>query len=479
MDFVGDYIVKGSKIRDLLATTFRAISKMDLLYWLLASLISVIGTLLILPTLVQTETSSFELAMRAIDVVAYTFTLAIPIFLGASILLTTEGAHQNFVSQSNQGQNLRALFTSIFFLLFALCSVITVPLTIGAFLLAQLLGQLSMAVYILGTVFASFLMILILCPVGVLIALVFDDWKTSTGLGAGLFLVLTFTTGMPSSPSKYTELAFLGPVQYFRAVAASLAGVEFPSALEMVNHFGVYFTWESLVVPTVILAVISGLSLWISSKVFEQNLLVWKSNHGLWQGQNLTGEDETYQPAIETLERARVIQKRRKQLRRNIMSLLILVIFLIPTSGYGYTVYRDISNTTVLYEGQHALPIGQWLYGEFSTAKPPYPHGLMIRYDIDVLDWNGCPDSLIRQHGCRVMSVEEFESLNDSERRDAGYASGSGLVKPETRDEGSYGVGLYDEMSNMVWAIRFVDSNWNITSGTLTFSITVSLWIHF
>ncbi len=79
-------------------------------------------------------------------------------------------------------------------------------------------------------------MILILCPVGVLIALVFDDWRTSTGLGAGLFLALAFTTGTPSSPAKYTELAFLGPVQYFRAVAASLAGVEFPSALEMVNR---------------------------------------------------------------------------------------------------------------------------------------------------------------------------------------------------------------------------------------------------
>ena len=63
MDIVGDYIVKGSKIGDLLATTFRAISKMDLLFWLVASLISVIGALLTLPTLVQTETSSFELAV--------------------------------------------------------------------------------------------------------------------------------------------------------------------------------------------------------------------------------------------------------------------------------------------------------------------------------------------------------------------------------------------------------------------------------
>ena len=460
--------------RDSLKATFQAISRTDLLFWLLASFASVIGALLTLPAVVSTETSSFELAMRSIDVVAYTFTLAIPFFLGASVLLTTEDSHKRFVSLSLNGPRHRSMITSCFILLFALCSSFTVLLTVGSFILSQITGNLSMLPYILGAVVASILMTLVLCPIGLLLAVVFDDWKTSTGFGGGLFLAVAFTTGMPSSPAGYTELGFLGPVQYFRAVAVSLAGVEFPSALEMINHFGVYFTLESLIVPTIVLIIFSGLSLWTSNRVFNQNLQVWCLDHDSWGSQPLNDKP----PNGEMLERVKTIKERRKQIRRYAMALLVLGIFLIPTAGYGYTVYRETSDTILLYQGQHSLPIGEWLYDEFSATRPPYPRSLMIRYEISILDWNECPDHLIRQLGCQRMTLEEFESLNDTERWNAGYAIGSGLIKPETRDEGSYGVSLYDDMSHMVWATRFVDSNWNITSGVLTFSIAVYLQIH-
>jgi hypothetical protein len=469
--------VVGKKIGETFLTTCRAISKTDLLYWAIASLVSTIGALLTLPALIYREMPSFELAMRSIDVVAYSFVFAIPVFLGASLLLATKGAHQNMVNQSTQGQSNRNLFAHIFALLFVLSSGIIILMTVCSFLLSQFISQLSVSVYILGTILASCLTILILCPMGVLVASVFDDWKISTGLGAGLFLVLAITTGMPSSPAKYTEMAFLGPVQYFRAVATILTGVEFPSELEMINHFGVYFTWESLIVPTAILGSLAGFSLWISRKIFEQNLLVWKINNGLWQVENQKDERKIHEPTTEIIEKARIIEKKRKQIRRYMMLSLILVIFLIPPAGYGYSVYRDASNTYVVYQGQHHLPIGQWLYGEFTAVRPPYPSSLMIRYDIDVSDWDGCPDFLIRQHGCQMMTLQEFELLNDSERWDAGYALGSGLVKPETKNQGSYGLSLYEDVSQMVWAIRFVDTNWNVTSGMLSFSITVDVYI--
>ena len=474
---MGDCFVTGKKIGDACLTTLRTISKMDLLFWFLASLSTIIGALFSLPTLIHTEISSFELAMRSINVVAYTFTLAIPITLGASVILTTKDAHQNIVNQSMLGQSDRNLFAHIFVVIFLLSSFIIIPVIICSFLLSQLISQLSISMYILGTILASCIAMVLVCPIGVVLSLVFDDWKISTGLGVGLFLGLAFTTGMPSSPTKYTELAFLGPVQYFRALAATLSGIEFPSALEMINHFGVYFTWESLIMPTVILFAIAGFLIWISRKVFEQNLLVWKSKSNIWRVEDQGEARESYEPTTDLIERARTIERKRIQLKQYLMLSLILVMLLIPTSGYGYTVYRDESNTTILYQGQHDLSIGQWLYGEFSATKPAYPSSLMIRYDINVLDWDGCPDNLIRQHGCQEMALQEFELLNDSERWDAGYALGSGLIKPETRDQGSYGLSLVDDVSNMVWAIRFVDSNWNITFGTLTFSITVDVYI--
>ncbi len=460
-----------------LRAIFRSIPRSNLLYWGLASLISVIGALLTLPGVVYTEISSFELAMRTINVVAYAFTLSIPFLIGASVLLTTEDSHKSFVDLSMSGTTHRGMYTSCFILLLMLCSSFTVLLTVGSFILSQLASSLFMLQYILGTAIAAILMTVLLCPMGVLLAVVFDDWKTSTGFGCGLFLAVAFTTGMPSSPARYTELVFLGPAQYFRALAASLSGIEFPSALEMINHFGVYFTLESLIVPTIVIILLSVLSLWTSNRVFKQNIQVWCFDHDPWGSQHLDETQLTGQPPREMLERARTIKKKRKQLRRYAMAILVLGIFLIPTAGYGYTVYRETSDTTLLYQNQHSLPIGQWLYGEFSATRPQWPLSLMVRYEISVLDWNGCPDSLIRQHGCQMLTFEEFGTLNDTERWNAGYAMGSGLVNPETRDEGSYGVNLSNESSYMVWALRFVDSNWNITSGVLTFSISVYLQV--
>ncbi|TET09763.1 MAG: hypothetical protein E3J86_07245 [Candidatus Thorarchaeota archaeon] len=451
---------------------FRAVRRRDILFWAVASLASVVGGLILQPALIHQETMSRVNAMISIDTMAYVFTLCIPILLGAGILLTTEDVRQSFAEQYDSGSREGVMWASSIALLIVLAATFSVALTVGVFLFSELSSQISMAAYIPGAALASFIVTLILCPVGMMLTLALDDWKLSTVAGSALFLIIAFGTGMPSSPARYPELALLGPVQYFRAVASSLAGVEFLSPLDMVNSFGVYFTSELLIVPSIVLSVLSVLSLWVSRRLFEQNLLMWRLELSPWSDQVIP-EDEK----IDLQEKMTRIKKERKRFKRNALSILVLLIFIIPPIGYGYTVYREVNDLTILYEGEHNLPNGQWLYQEFSTTRPPIPQGMLIRYEIDILDWGESPDNLIRQHGCLKMTLADFESMNDGERFYAGFASGSGLIKPETRDRGSYGVSLYDDMSHMVWAMRFVDSNWNITSGVLTFSIRVLLVI--
>ncbi|MGY5854493.1 MAG: hypothetical protein RTU92_13075 [Candidatus Thorarchaeota archaeon] len=156
--------------------------------------------------------------------------------------------------------------------------------------------------------------------------------------------------------------------------------------------------------------------------------------------------------------------------------IIVLIMILYPLSSGVYSTLRDQEVIEVLYEapdGGLSLSVGEWISGSFDAPAAKEGVSRMIAYNIDVLDWDGCPDPMWVQHGCRMMTLEEFLMMNDTSRWDEGFASGSIITRANPIERGYHGAS--SRSGSQVWAFRFVDSNWNITSGIIRIDVMVLL----
>jgi hypothetical protein len=314
---------------------------------------------------------------------------------------------------------------------------------------------------------AFFLVSLLLLPIVVLVTLVVDDWRFSSLLGVGISQALVIATGAPAAPNRFAEIAFYGPAQLCRGLAVVLAGIEFPTPSSMAHYFGVYFTPADFAIPIVVYLCIACASIMMSSLVSDTNTKRWQLE---------AVSTTTIFSSPEKPQRLLSMKTGLKNRRRVMVGIVIGMFLFLPTVSFSYESLQTESSRVVLYESSESglvLDLGEWVYGAFELEDPPVGVYRMIQYEVHILNWGTSPAEMRLTNIVRATTLSDFEQdLQNGSLDD--IHSGSNVVWPETDYEGGWH-GLPKDSGAFVWAVRFVDENWNVTSGTLRISLTVLL----
>jgi hypothetical protein len=425
--------------------------------------------------------SSIAIIIYTINNVADSLLLGIPVFLGAGLFLTRRG----FYTKDGASTISQSRFLPRYILYFMMVTLYLAILTLITFFRMSMFSDVELSsniVYLPGILLSAPIMSFFLCPIGAIIAVLFDEWKLTTGIGMGLSFALTITTGSALVPSSYAEVALLGPIHLYRAIAIALSGIEFASSSLITHYFGVLIEPIALVVPVVLYVITSVLTLVGSIRLFRSNRQRWSFEEDPWlKGAKLETDPEDSQP--ETTRKA--IMKLAElnealRVRKKVTGiLLVLLVAGIPLAGLGYTTVRGQEFYEVIYEspsGGETLAIGEWLFGSFFVQELEGDRYYRISWPADILDWGSCPDELRYEGDFREMSLDEFNNMNASERARLFGSSYSTFQKPATRVSSGYG-GIFGE-GERVWALRFTDSEGEIVPGTLRVHILVELTIN-
>ncbi|MGY5854492.1 MAG: hypothetical protein RTU92_13070 [Candidatus Thorarchaeota archaeon] len=227
-----------------------------------------------------------DVSIESINLIAEILVFGLPFFLGTAIFFSPMNVNYGFREPPSRSND-RRLFLIRFSSFWLLCSLYLVILTIAGFVSLAVRYNVDLSLVIssmLRVSVAAPIIALLLCPIPILLSVVIDNWKLTTALGCILFFVIAFATGMPRFPLKYPELALIGPVQLYRAIALFLSGIVFPTSSAMINIFGIYIMIESIVLPTAVFTLVAILSLWVSLRVLPQNYERWVLEQESWRG---------------------------------------------------------------------------------------------------------------------------------------------------------------------------------------------------
>jgi hypothetical protein len=403
--------------------------------------------------------------------------LGIPLFLGAGFIFTSKPARLSFVTHAtNPVKGLRFLFVKFVLLILTMMTYLMILIGIGILrYTAYSITPNPDVSYIFGFIVASFIITILLTPIATFFSLSLDDWRLTTVMGGGLFFALTLMSGITNSPVPFVEVAFFGPVQIYRGLAVILGGVEFPTSTSMVSYFGMYFTPYSLVVPIVIYGFITLIALYGSINFIEDNVERWKTdqitevipfenvNHSL-----------TMTKILEAGIKSQTTRADLKKRRQFIIGLILIMIITFPIASFSYTENKRESSQVVVYKSPSegvTLDIGQWLYGTFEATRPDPGVSRMIEYQLLVLDWGDCPETMKFVYHCWTTTINEFEERIRNGELD-NYSSGSPIYRSNYELNSGWN-GLSGEWGTQVWAIRFISSNSNNITGSIRISLTV------
>jgi hypothetical protein len=287
---------------------------------------------------------------------------------------------------------------------------------------------------------------------------------------------MTLVGGPSHYPVAFPEVALMTPVHLYRAIGIGLGGVEFATPSAMVYYMGFFFTAENLVLPLIFYIGLAVVSVLIGQKVLPHVINRWHQKRS-WVEETEKAGEATAIDRSETAISPKGLLSDTGQRRRLLAAILVVLILLVPVAGFTYITSQQDQSEVVIYETQSTgimLSLGEWLYGTFEVSQPPPGVSRMISYQLNILDWGSSQDEMWYVHSCRPVTLDDFELMNDTEREDAGYAGGS-LVTRDRTEYGSAWYGLSGIWGTQVWAIRFLDSNWNVTAGSLAITLRVVL----
>jgi hypothetical protein len=157
---------------------------------------------------------------------------------------------------------------------------------------------------------------------------------------------------------------------------------------------------------------------------------------------------------------------------------IALILIITPLISIGYTSIRQGESVTTQYQSPtegDTVSLGQWFAVELDIPAPPEGQENWFKIEGEIIDWNGCPDTIKWHTGFNEMTLEDFNELNDTEK--------SELFRPWRnldKSNPSFGTGSFNyqfSSGTWVWACRFTDPNSNFTIGYLRvlFEMTVTV----
>jgi hypothetical protein len=457
-----------------------ALSKRDLLVWLAASIIVAIFhvTMLTRPW----GGTPIAPAINTINLVANILVHSLPICLAASLLFSSKNSRKSFVNLTMHDKNLRKVLIFRFSNLVLLTTLYFGAITV-IFFIAQGRGSLSGIEYIPALIFAAFLVGVLLCSVGTCIALAFDDWRFSTIGTCAIIIVIAWFGGVYPDILRYSavpDLALIAPHNLYRALAVLFTGYHFGSLSTMEMYVGFIFEPLGLVIPITGFVIISSLSWLLASKLFEEDLKRWALESTVWLEKE-TLDDSRMGQIRDSAKQQSMIDLSHTSLnrQRRLAGMVIAMILIItPLGSMGYTSIRQGESVTAQYQSPaegDTVSLGHWFAVELVIPAPPEGQDNWFSIECEVIDWNGCPDTIVWKYGFQEMSLEDFQALNDTSKEEM-FGNGGTRHKSDP----SFGTGNFNyqfSSGTWVWACRFTDPNSNSTIGYLRvlFDMTVTV----
>ncbi|MFW9887608.1 MAG: hypothetical protein ACFFER_05460 [Candidatus Thorarchaeota archaeon] len=424
----------------------------------------------------SSQLSPDDVMISTLDSSANIFSLGIPLFLGAGLILTSAGSRKHIYSAKAKSPFSLLLFRMLFLTIVHSAYQLTLMMLTFLATAQQPLTAPLNPYYLGGFLAAGVIISVFLSPVASAVALWIDDWRWSTISGIGICYALTLMGGPSYYPVAFPEIALLAPMHLYRAIGVSLAAVEFASPSAMVHYVGFFFTAENLVVPIIFYIGLAFASTLIGKHVLMQDIHKWHQ-HRSWIEEDNGMHDDAADAQSQDVVASKGLLSDVVQRRRVFAAVLVPMILLVPIAGFNYVASYRQHSEVVVYETPGTgvvLSIGEWLYGAFEASEPPAGVNRMISYQLKIVDWGSAPDEIWFVHSCRPYTLNEFEMMNDTEREDAGYAGGSLMTSDRTEYDGAWW-GLSGIWGTQVWAIRFLDSSWNVTAGSLVITLRVVL----
>jgi hypothetical protein len=150
------------------------------------------------------------------------------------------------------------------------------------------------------------------------------------------------------------------------------------------------------------------------------------------------------------------------------------MLIVLPLFRFSFRLTTIDDYTTTLYESPPSgelLPLGSWAYGEVEVLLPQEGLNNMYQIKVEILDWDGCPDVLERCELFEDISIDDFESLNDTEKDD--LIQGRHLdIRPDKTIIGS-GFSSVQTTGTHLWAFKFVPAEGYPLQGTMHIRITI------
>jgi hypothetical protein len=427
---------------------------------------------------------AFGAAYGAIGMIAKIFVIGLPFSLGVALVYTTPNAKKSFAQKSPERRIVGKILVSrfiflafVFSLYVSLVSVMMFGFQVGEY--SHVDPSLIYA-YIPGAIVSGIVISLIITSLLIPILLAVDEWRVGTLLGSAFLFGLSGFGA--SSYSVGSELALFSPFHLYRFLAIALSGNVTcptmgqiwgdPDRMHMIMDL--YVEWGGLVVPLVIYGIIAFVMLILSVDIFRTHHTLWKYDSSVtqdWRPDEVEDRDVSLESRkwIRSISNAKAMVKRQRQ----IVVVIILVIFIgAPIVTMSYERQREAEQTHVLFEdSSQTIVLGEFYYGEVEVPAPPIGMYNMWQIETIVLDWGSCPEPLQRWGGFEDISLEEYLTLNETERE---KLAGSGHLSI-TRDHPLAGSGWHGFCDNdsglFVWHFKY-----NSTE-SIAYSITVSIKI--
>jgi len=413
---------------------------------------------------------SLRATFSAAGIIGWLLATGFPFVMGASLIFCSEQTHNNIAEYTQTRENFK--FSKLFVSYVILVLVSMALLSFAGLVVTTIASGYASILLVLPQLLGITLFIsLLLAPIYLLIALVFDNARRSIIMGFILSIVLMIITGSPRFPVNYPEVAFFGPAHLLAALLFIAIGGYGNYSVEY--YVGTIYQPTQLVVPILVWSVIAIVSYFGARRIFFENLPLWIEERDGW----LSSEEPLVKP--DTSTKPRVLPTIRRELherQRNAVAIAIAIIILISIGGLGYVQVRQDEWFQVVYEspaGGETVAIGNWLNGTFTGIDPSPSITLGVSCEGRILDWTGGAGNVFLTFEKRAMSLSDFQALNDTEFLDMFDSGESGNLGVT----GTFGSGrngpIHD--NEYVWALRFNEINGR-TSGLVDvwFQLTIS-----
>lgn len=457
---------------------FKAISqeikKSHFILWICVSLISTVPFgFLFLSTLSVVENTLLILGTKGILYIAFSFVFVQPMFLGAGIFFSTKDDHHSFVKTLNDKRYFRRFFLQ-YIVYFVFIIVYMIGLSCSILLITAVFAGDNAAIILMmipGVSIAATIATFFLSSVAAFLAMLFDDWRLNSFIGAIFYFALAHATGYPIYSLTYREIALLGPVYFFIGLAVILSGISFDSPSDMAHHFGMYFTLDALIIPTIIFTFVFVSAFVGAVKVFSYNRERWSLERF---EESATGK-ALFEMTPEQVSKLVSLKHGLKIRRIGTGVILIIIIMIIPMQVTTYTQERTREYYTSIYvspsQGE-SVQIGDWFYKSFVAQGPPdFSKWLHCYCFVHILDWGNISELRVEFYLLSV-TLEEFQTLNDTEIVQRSENDNE-LLTHSDDTEGtvfrlSYGI-------NYVLSLRFLDPDGDEIVGSLTTIIAIEI----